>query len=95
MGTIREYLTSLTYAVICIWFITKFINAKKNKLIVIVATIIYFGVTIICDNYLSNFFSILGTSLLFVISLIYAFIICQKHYIKAILACGIYKTVFI
>lgn len=93
-GTIIEYSASLVESVICIWFITEFINARKNKVIAVVATIIYFGITSICDNFLSNY-NILGTSILYIASLIYALIICKRHYIKAILACAIYKGVLI
>ncbi|MBO4868093.1 MAG: GHKL domain-containing protein [Clostridia bacterium] len=94
-GIILEYLTSFLDSVICIWFITKFINAKKNMLISLPAVLIYFAATALCDKYLSNFFSVLGTSILFVLSVIYAVLICEKHYIKAVLSCVIYKTVFI
>ncbi len=94
IGTIIEYSASLVESVICIWFITEFINARKNKVIAVVATIIYFGITSICDNFLSNY-NILGTSILYIASLIYALIICKRHYIKAILACAIYKGVLI
>ena len=94
MGTVMEYATSLIDSVICIWFITRFINAKKNKLAVLIAIAAYYGLTLIYDNYLQNF-NILGTSILFAASLVYAFIICQKHYVKAVLACAIYKGVLI
>lgn len=93
-GTIIEYSASLVESVICIWFITEFINARKNKIIAAVATIIYFGITSICDNFLSNY-NILGTSILYIASLIYALIICKRHYIRAILACAIYKGILI
>ena len=69
IGTIIEYSASLVESVICIWFITEFINARKNKVIAAVATIIYFGITSICDNFLSNY-NILGTSILYIASLI-------------------------
>ena len=94
MGTIIEYAASLADAIICIWFITKFINTRKNIIAALLATIVYFGVILFCDEYLPNF-NVLGVIILFVISLMYAFYICKKHYIKAILACAIYKSVII
>lgn len=94
MGTIIEYAASLIDSVLCIWFISGFINAKKNKLMALISATIYFVTTILCDKFLSNF-NMLGTSILFVVSLIYAFIICQRHYIKAVLACAIYKGLLI
>lgn len=94
IGTIIEYSASFIESIICIWFITEFINAKKDKIIAIIATAVYFGVTIICDNFLPNF-NMLGTSILFAASLVYSLIICNRHYIKAVLACAIYKGVLI
>ena len=94
MGIIIEYAASLIDSILCIWFISRFINAKKNKLMALISTAIYFVITILCDKFLSNF-NMLGTSILFVVSLIYAIIICQRHYVKAILACAIYKGVLI
>ncbi len=93
-GTIIEYSASLVESIICIWFITEFINAKKNRIIAVISTLVYFGITIICDEYLPDL-HILGTSILFAASLIYALIVCKKHYIKAIIACAIYKGVLI
>lgn len=94
MEWVIEYGTSLIDSIICIWFISKFINAKPKKLIYAFSTVIYFGITILYDNFLSDN-NILGTSILFAASLIYAIIICEKHYVKAILACAIYKGVLI
>ncbi|MBQ6183317.1 MAG: sensor histidine kinase [Clostridia bacterium] len=94
MGIIIEYAASLIDSILCIWFISGFINAKKNKLMALISTAIYFVITILCDKFLPNF-NMLGTSILFVVSLIYAIIICQRHYVKAILACAIYKGVLI
>lgn len=94
MGIIIEYAASLIDSILCIWFISRFINAKKNKLMALISTAIYFVITILCDKFLPNF-NMLGTSILFVVSLIYAIIICQRHYVKAILACAIYKGVLI
>ncbi len=94
MGIIIEYAASLIDSILCIWFISGFINAKKNKLMALISTAIYFVITILCDKFLPNF-NMLGTSILFAASLIYAFLICQRHYIKAVLACAIYKGLLI
>ncbi len=94
MATVLEYFTSLIDSMVCIWFITAFINAKKHKFTALISIVIYYGITLLYDNFLQNF-NMLGTSILFVASLIYALIICQKDYIKAVLACAIYKAVLI
>lgn len=94
MGIIIEYAASLIDSVLCIWFISKFINAKESKILPLTSTLIYFGITLLCDNLIPNL-NMLGTSILFAASLIYAFLICQRHYIKAVLACAIYKGLLI
>ena len=94
MGTVFELAVSFIDSVICIWFVTEFINAKKRRLTAIIAVAAYYGLTLIYDNFFQNY-NILGTSILFAASLVYAFIICRKHYVKAVLACAIYKGVLI
>ena len=90
-----EILASLVDAVICVWFITKSLCTEKKKAIITIPAIfIYFLITLFCDKYLSGF-SMLASFILFVPALGYAFLICRRHFIKAIISCCIYKAVII
>ena len=90
-----EIAASLIDSFICIWFITSFLQFKKKKLIfALVAIPVYFLVTLICDEYLSGF-NVLASFVLLVPVLIYSFLICERHFIKAVIACSIYKIVII
>ena len=90
-----EVFASFVDAVICYWFISSFLNVERRKMWIGVAgTIFYFLVTLVCDKYLPGF-SIAVTFILLVISLVYALIICRRNYVKAVIACCIYKMVII
>ena len=90
-----EILASLVESLICFWFITTFLNAEKKKSIwAIPAILIYFGLTLVGDNFLPGF-NVAVTVVLMAVSIIYALLICNRHYIKAIVACSIYKTIVI
>ena len=90
-----EVFASFVDAVICYWFISSFLNVERRKMWIGVAgTIFYFLVTLVCDKYLPGF-SIAVTFILLVISPVYALIICRRNYVKAVIACCIYKMVII
>lgn len=90
-----EVFASFVDAVICYWFISSFLNVERRKMWIGVAgAIFYFLVTLVCDKYLPGF-SIAVTFILLVISLVYALIICRRNYVKAVIACCIYKMVII
>ncbi len=86
---------SLFDSFLCIWFITSFIKPSKRRFaIALPAVAVYFAVSLVCDKYLSGF-NVLASFILLVPAAVYAFIICERHFIKAIIACSIYKVVFI
>ena len=90
-----EIAASLIDSFICIWFITGFLKPQKRKLyLAIPAVIIYFLLTLICDKYLPDF-NVLASFILLVPAVVYAFLICERHYIKALIPCSIYKVVII
>ena len=91
-----EIIASFTDSVICIVFVSLFLNIEKEKRILILPGIaVYFGLTLIGDFFLPPGFSLVFTILLFLASIVFALLICQKQYIKAIIACSIYKIVII
>lgn len=90
-----EIAASLVDSFICIWFITSFLKPQKRKLyLALPAVIIYFLVTLVCDNYLPGF-NVLASFILLVPAVVYAFLICERHYVKALIPCSIYKVVII
>lgn len=90
-----EIVASLVDSFICIWFITSFLRPQKRKLYLsIPAIIIYFLLTIVCDKYLPDF-NVLASFILLVPAIVYAFLICERHHIKALIPCSIYKVVII
>lgn len=90
-----EIAASLVDSFICIWFITSFLKPQKRKLyLAIPAVSIYFATTLVCDKYLSGF-NVLASIVLLMPALFYAFLICEHHFIKAIISCSLYKVVFI
>lgn len=90
-----EIAASLIDSFICIWFITSFLKPQKRKpYLALPAVIIYFMVTLVCDNYLPDF-NVLASFILLVPAVVYAFLICERHYVKALIPCSIYKVVII
>ena len=86
---------SLFDSFLCIWFITSFIRPSKRKFAVALpAVAVYFALSLVCDKYLSGF-NVLASFILLVPAAVYAFMICERHFIKAIIACSIYKVVVI
>ena len=88
MSFIFEVGASLFDSVLCIHFITKYnrVSLHKNWL-ALVALILTFGVTLIGDHTAESF-NLFFTILLFVISLVYAFLISGKHYFNACIPRG-------
>lgn len=90
-----EIAASLIDSFICIWFITIFLKPQKRKPYFSIPAIgIYFLLTLICDKYLPDF-NVLASFILLVPAVVYAFLICERHYIKALIPCSIYKVVII
>lgn len=90
-----EILASLVDSVICFWFITTFLNADRKKRIwAIPVTCVYFILTLFGDKYLPGF-SVIVSFVLLGVSLSFALLICEKHYVQAIIVCCLYKVVII
>lgn len=90
-----EIAASLADSVICIWFITGFLGVEKRKrILALPAVAVYFILTLICDRYLPGF-NVAVSFILLVPAVLYALFICEKHYVKALIACSIYKVVII
>ena len=95
ISKIFEVGATLIDSILCIWFITFFNKDSKKKVYLwLPAFALIFGSQLIFDKYLPDF-SILGTSIQFIISAVYALIIANRHYIKAIISACIYKVVLI
>ena len=90
-----EIVASLADAVICIVFISLFLDIdKKKRILALPGIAVYFGLTLIGDFFLPGF-NLIITILLFLASIVFALLICRKQYIKAIIACSIYKLIII
>ncbi len=95
ISKIFEVGATLIDSILCIWFITFFNKDSKKKVYLwLPAFALIFGSQLIFDKYLPDF-SILGTSIQFIISAVYALIIANRHYIKAIISACISKFVLI
>lgn len=94
-GTVFEISVSFFQSCMTVWFITRF-NKKPyfGSPAAIIFSLIQFGGTLIGDYFLPGF-SQLSVAILFSISLIYALIICEKAYARAILSNCIMHTVTI
>lgn len=86
---------SLFDSILCIYFMMKFNNSSwKKSRFAIPAIVLYFVVTLIGDYVMPNF-NMVTTIALLLISIAYAFTVCERHYVRAIIAACIYKMVFI
>ena len=95
INTLIELLASLIDSCLCIYFITAFCKRKiKETSLFFPAIIVYFGATLLCDKFLSGY-NMVGTTVLFVLSIIYAFLICKKRYLRAVISTCIYKAALI
>jgi len=82
-------------SIICVWFITSFNKDSKKKIWLWLSTIlILFGSQFIFDTYFTDY-NIIGTSIQFVISALFAIVISNRHYIKALVSACIYKALLI
>lgn len=96
INIVVEALASFIDSVVCILFITFFLGKKIKdhpKLIALFIALI-FGLTLIHD-YALPMFDYLSTFVLMGVSIVYAVMICEKHYIKALISACIYKAVII
>lgn len=92
---ILEILVSLFDSFICVYFITVFNRrTMRSCRLSVPALLVIFGITLAGDRFLPGF-NVLSTALLFSVTVVYACLICEKHYIRAILSACIYKIVFI
>lgn len=66
---------------------------RKSKF-AIPAIIVYFLATMIGDKVFPNF-NIITSIVLLIITILYAFTVCEKQYVKAIITACVYKIVFI
>lgn len=96
LNVLVEALASLVDSAVCILFITSFLgkSIKEHIKLIVLFTTIIFGVTMVHD-YVFQMFDYVSTFVLMAISIVYAFIICNRHYIKAFIAACIYKVVLI
>lgn len=92
-----ESLVSLFDAFLCVYFISKFNHAslfpKKNKLI-LPAILIIFAFSIINDLFLKGF-NVLGTIIFLTLYIIYALLIANKKYVRAIVSACAFEIVYI
>lgn len=91
--TLFELGASLFDSIFCVFFIFKYIRGKnnsKNIFLSIATTLILFGVTIFGDYFFEDF-DLAITITLTIISLIYAIIVSQKHYLSSICAACIFE----
>lgn len=97
INTIFETAASLYDCVLCVWFITIFnfsqLNLNGNKLF-IPFFIVYSGFTLLSDKFMPGF-SIISSSILFVLSCMYAIFISKKHPLRALLSACIFKAAVI
>ena len=90
-----EALFSFVDSVIMVWFLTSFTaDTRKSPKYTVPGVLVYFAATLFTDRFLSGF-NILASLILFVLSVVYSLIICDGHYIKAVIGSGIYKAVII
>ncbi len=91
ISTIFEYGASLFDSILAVYFITKF-NHKdfRNNFIWLPSILIIFAYTIFSDNFLPGF-NTLSTILFLLLYIIYAVIVSNKHYIRAILSAFIFE----
>ena len=94
-STVFEISASFFQSCITVWFITRF-NKKPyfRSFFAIIFSLIQFGTTLFSDYFLPGF-SQLSVVILFSVSLVYALIICEKAYARAILSNCIMHTVTI
>lgn len=86
---------SLFDSILCIYFMMKFNNSSwKKSRFAIPAIVLYFVVTLIGDYVMPNF-NMATTIALLLISIAYAFTVCELHYVRAIIVACIYKIIFI
>lgn len=88
-----ELIVSLFQSFLNVDFILKFNNSSwKNNKSAVITTIAIFSVTVIGDVYLPGFSTVISVAILS-ISIAYAMIICNRHYITAVLSACIYEAV--
>lgn len=82
---------SLFDCILAVYFLTKFNYADwRRNYYIVPAILVSFGFQLFSDAYLQGF-SLLGTSIQFLLTLAYAFLICKGHYYRAICSACIYK----
>lgn len=84
--TLFELSASLFQSIITIWFISRF-NQKRyfSNIMSMAFSVLMFGATLFGDYFLPGF-NLIPISILFFISLVYALIICNRLYSKALLS---------
>lgn len=95
-NTLFELSASLFQSFLTIWFIASF-NQKRyfGNIMSMAFSVLMFGATLFGDYFLPGF-NLLPISILFVISLVYALIICKKLYAKALLSnCIIHSIIML
>ncbi len=92
-NTIFELSASLFQSFMTIWFITRF-NQKRyyDNVMALAFSVLMFGATIFGDYFLPGF-NLLPITILFVISLVYALMICGRLYSKALLSTCIIHSI--
>ena len=91
IGTIIEFGASLFDSCLCAYFITKFNNASWRKnYYLIPAILIPFGFQLFADAYMAQY-SLISTTIQFILSLSYALLISKKRYFRALLSACIFK----
>ena len=82
-------------SILAVWFLTKFNYAGwRRNYCIIPAILIPFCFQLFSDAYLQGF-SLISTSIQFILILTYAFLICKGHYYRAICSACIYKICLI
>ena len=94
-GTVFEISASFFQSCMTVWFITRF-NKKPyfRSAAAILFSLIQFGATLLSDYFLPGF-SLLSVVILFALSLLYALMICEKAYARAILSTCMIHTLTI
>ena len=95
INTIIEGLVSLFDSIMCVYFILAFNKSTwRSSIFAIPTIIVLFIVTLVSDHILPGF-STITSIILLIISIAYAFTVCQKHYIRAIISTCFYKILYI
>ena len=97
LNLLVEFAVSLFDASLLVYFISRFngasLSPKSNKFIIPTVAVI-FGFSVINDLFLSGF-NLLGTFIFLVLYILYALLVSNGKYIKAIISACIFEVVFV